>query len=222
MKKAAILAVLLPAALQAEPEKIVVTGHQWAPFISPMGEPFRARSTADDTLMLWFTQADSNRDGNLNLDEFQADAGRFFVRLDTNADGHVDPDEMVRYEWEVAPDIQVNRRTQRAPGSPAVKLSDAERDRLQLRRTEFLQGAARYALLNIPQPVAAADRNFDRSVTALEFRSAAAERFRLLDTAHDGRLTFEDLDRIRAQMIAAAKKKRRGRDEDDQRVGTPL
>ena len=33
---------------------ITVTGHAWAPFISPMGEPFRAHSPTDDTLADWF------------------------------------------------------------------------------------------------------------------------------------------------------------------------
>ena len=36
-----------------------------------------------------------------------------------------------------------------------------------------LQGAARYALLNIPEPVAAADTDFNRGITLEEFRQAA-------------------------------------------------
>ena len=47
---------------------INVTGHAWAPFISPMGEPFRARTATDDTLADWFYQADRNHDGYLTAD----------------------------------------------------------------------------------------------------------------------------------------------------------
>ena len=42
-----------------------------APFISPMGEPFRARQ-GDDALADWFAQADRNHDGCLTVDEMQA------------------------------------------------------------------------------------------------------------------------------------------------------
>src|SRR3982750_3540122 len=110
-----ILAVA--AAAQVSPSTpIMVTGHAWAPFISPMGEPFRARTRADDTLANWFRQADRNHDGLLTADEMQADAERFFATLDANQDGEIDPDELVHYEWEVAPDIQLMSRTLRAPG----------------------------------------------------------------------------------------------------------
>src|SRR4051794_39174763 len=57
-----ILAAAAPA--QVPPSApITVTGHAWAPFISPMGEPFRARTISDDTLANWFLQADRNHDG---------------------------------------------------------------------------------------------------------------------------------------------------------------
>ena len=52
-----------------------------------MGEPFRAHSASDDTLANWFYQADRNRDGVLTPDEMQADAERFFAKLDTDHDG---------------------------------------------------------------------------------------------------------------------------------------
>ena len=80
-------AFLVPLLLAAADAPITVVGHAWAPFISPMGEPFRARSTADDTLARWFQQADRNHDGVLTVDEMQADAGRFFATLDENNDG---------------------------------------------------------------------------------------------------------------------------------------
>src|SRR6476661_6875618 len=97
-----LLAMLAPASSVP----IKVTGHAWAPFISPMGEPFRARDATDDTLADWFYQADRNRDGALTIDEMQADAARFFTTLDSDHNGEIDPDELASYEYEVAPEIQ--------------------------------------------------------------------------------------------------------------------
>ena len=57
-----------------------------------------------------------------------------------------------------------------------------------------LQGAGRYGLLNMPEPVAAADTDFNRSVTRQEFRMAAVARFELLDKAQQGRVTLAQLE----------------------------
>jgi Ca2+-binding EF-hand superfamily protein len=229
----ALLLPILAAVAPATDAPINITGHAWAPFISPMGEPFRARTRADDTLANWFRQADRNHDGMLTLDEMQADADRFFATLDDNHDGEIDPDELVHYEWEVAPDIQVMSRTMRAPGDTSGKKTDAKRGPAHGRSRagigdegDFeaggLQGAARYALLNIPEPVAAADTNFDRGVTLIEFRQAAISRFQLLDTKGQGRLTLIELAAMRPPPPVAGRHPKRERDAVDKRVGNPL
>ena len=46
----AIMAALALAAQADDEPPITVLGLPWAPFISPMGEPFRARSSGDDPL----------------------------------------------------------------------------------------------------------------------------------------------------------------------------
>ena len=113
----ALLAVL--AQVQAsQSAAITVTGHPWAPFISPMGEPYRARTPTDDTLADWFQKADRNQDGFLTVDEFEADAERFFTKLDTDHDGEIGPDELSAYEYEIAPEIQVMSRTNRWQDTP--------------------------------------------------------------------------------------------------------
>jgi len=225
--------LLMLAAAQVTPTTpINVTGHAWAPFISPMGEPFRAKTVTDDTLADWFYQADRNRDGVLTLDEMQVDAERFFAILDSNHDGEIDPDEIAYYEWEIAPDIQVMSRTRRAPGEVAAKPQKPEHehgpgrgrsaeDDAQLGLPGSLQGAARYGLLNIPEPVAAADTDFDRGITLAEFRAAAADRFELLDSARAGRISLAQLEALRSTVLAAGKNKR---DEKatDTRVGNSL
>lgn len=224
-----------PAGSQAP---ITVIAHPWAPFISPMGEPFRAHNASDDTLADWFRQADRDHDGTLTADEMLADAERFFARLDTNHDGQIDPDELAHYEYDIAPDIQVNSRTKRVAGQPAPALQstaldeDSPPDRRQRRHQRddvdtslgmagALQGAARYGLLNMPEPVAAADTDFNGAITLEEFKEAAVARFQLLDVARRGRISLAQLEAI---PHAPSQNRGRKRDENatDSRLGTPV
>ena len=226
----ALILPLLAATAQSVP--ITVTGHAWAPFISPMGEPFRARSPADDTLARWFRQADRNRDGMLTVDEMQADADRFFATLDADHNGEIEPEELIHYEWEIAPDIQVMSKRRPAPAeakaNPAKSGADEEdagqagAPRHRRERDFGLQGAARYALLNIPEPVAAADTNFDRGISLGEFRQAAIFRFRLLDARGEGRLALVDLEALRSALLMAGRSRARDKDAGDTRIGNPL
>ncbi|WP_155263533.1 EF-hand domain-containing protein [Sphingomonas segetis] len=230
---ALLLSLLAPAALSPS-APINVTGHAWAPFISPMGEPFRARTTSDDTLADWFRQADANHDGLLTAGEMQADAERFFRRLDTNPDGEIDPDEIANYEYEIAPEIQVMSRTRRPPGEPATARDvdvylEKPRDRKRRRDRDYaslgfggsLQGAARYGLLNIPEPVAAADADFNRGISLEEFRQAALARFQLLDSTHRGSLTLTQLQALRPEPPLDGRRPKHNEPGDD-RIGNPL
>jgi Ca2+-binding EF-hand superfamily protein len=237
MAIAALLLPILAAAAQATEsppplvqKPIVVTGRGGVPFISPMGEPIRARTPNEDTLARWFSQVDSNHDGYLTPNELVADAERYFAILDTNHDGQINPDELVHYEWTIAPEIQVNSRLRRAraPGEPAPKADadlDDERDRSRQKRDRDRnadsgpQGAARYALLNMPEPVAAADSDFNRAISLQEFRQAALDRFQLLDTKHEGRLTLQGLEALKPVFTGKVPKRR---DEVDTRIGQPL
>jgi hypothetical protein len=54
-------------------------------------------------------------------------------------------------------------------------------------------GAARFSYLDLPEPVAAADTNFDRAVSPREWVEAARQRFEALDANHDGVLTRDEL-----------------------------
>jgi Ca2+-binding EF-hand superfamily protein len=222
-------ALLLLAVLQAAPPErppIVVVGRGGVPFISPMGEPIRARVANEDTLARWFNQVDLNRDGVLTPNELVADATRYFELLDSNHDGQIDPDELVHYEWTIAPEIQVNSRLRQArPPGEAPPKSDGdesrrERERDRRNADKGPQGAARYALLNLPEPVAAADSDFNRAITLQEFRQAALDRFQLLDKAHQGRISLAQLEALKPVLTA---KPAKHRDDDlDTRVGQPL
>src|SRR5437764_14864149 len=167
MPVSALLMTFAAATQAAEPppvtnrQPIVVTGRGGVPFISPMGEPIRARTPNEDTLARWYNQVDRNHDGFLTPDEMVADAERYFTEvLDTNHDGQIDPDELVHYEWTIAPEVQVNSRLRRARAAgeaPPKEETQPTDDQLGSGRRHRgvppmdygPQGAARYALPNL-------------------------------------------------------------------------
>jgi Ca2+-binding EF-hand superfamily protein len=184
-------------------------------FISPMGEPFRGDSGRAALITSWFSGADTNHDGKLSLTEFRADADRFFATLDTNHDGEIDPDELTHYENEIAPEIHSGSymgggghhgggsggggggghhggggghhhggRNSGEAGGGEGSVDAAYGGG---------QGAARFGMLDLPEPVASADSDFNRGVSRAEFLHAATERFQALDLDHHGQLTLGEL-----------------------------
>ncbi len=85
-----------------------------------------------------------------------------------------------------------------------------------------LQGAARYGLLNIPEPVAGADADFNRGATLAEFQRAAIQRFQLLDRQRAGRLTLTELEVLLPTRPKAGARVKRPADARDTRVGLPF
>ena len=221
----AVIPILASVAQAEEPPKpITVTAYRWAPFLSPMGEPFRSRTPDDDPFARWFHQADGNRDGVLTSDEMRADAERFFVALDGNRDGKIDSEERMKYESEIAPEVHVNSQWKRTRQQSAVDRGDRRQwdkdiDGYQL---DGLQGAARYGLLNLPEPVAGADADFNRIVSLEEFRRAAVYRFQLLDRDRSGKLTFQKLEVLLPSRPKDGRRVKRPKNAVDTRIGLPL
>jgi len=226
--------ILASAAQTEEPSKpITVTAYPWAPFVSPMGEPFRSRAPDDDPFARWFHQADGNQDGVLTADEMRFDAERFFSRLDGNRDGRIDSEERMTYESEIAPEVQSNsqwKRTRQETAAEARSGDDSDRRDRRRRWDKYidgyqldgLQGAARYGLLNIPEPVAGADADFDRFVSLEEFRRAAAYRFQLLDSDRSGRLTLPNLQVLLPSRPKDGRRIKRPKNAVDTRIGIPV
>ncbi len=186
-------------------------------FISPAGEPFRG----GDGRAAWFAGADRDGDTLLTEAEFRLDAERFFAVLDADHNGSIDGFENQAYEREVVPEI--TQLAGRLGGGPQD--GRGEGGRTEGRRGgpppgggrggpgggegglrgllgkgpegggERRDGAARYSLLNIPQPVRGADADLSGRVSLEEWRAAASRRFSLLDTDGDGVLTLETLPR---------------------------
>lgn len=174
-------------------------------FISPMGEPFRSDPGGTAPDLLWFRQADRNNDGKLSQIEMRADAYRFFKTLDLNHDGEIDPEELQHYETDVAPEVTVMDVHSAYEGGPDSVLTsdngpqDSFSDLPQVTiahhkpRPHQGRGAGNYSYFDLPEPVAAADGDLNRGVSAKEFDAAAVKRFLILDVAHDGTLSYAKL-----------------------------
>ena len=77
-------------------------------------------------------------------------------------------------------------------------------------------GAGRYAWLNVPEPVVAADQDVDRIVTRDEFATAAASTFTRLDLLNHGRIRPDNLPRTPAQLAieGPCRPPKKGRDQE--------
>ena len=136
------------------------------------------------------------------------------------------------YESKIAPEVQSNsdwKRTRQETAAEPRSVEDPDRgDRRRRVNTidgyqlDGLQGAARYGLLNLPEPVAGADADFDRFVSLDEFRGAAGYRFQLLDSDHTGRLTFQSLEVLVPSRPKEGRRIKRPKNAVDTRVGLPL
>ena len=216
---APLLLTLAPAAAQAPATlpQAVTSHHGGRMFISPMGEPFRPNGRDDDGLADWFRQADSNHDGQLTIEEMQKDAERFFALLDVNHDGEIDPDEITRYENVVVPEIQsglhFGTASMESPageggghyGSGGHHRGGGGGGFFRGGDNDQHQGAGRFGLLDLPEPVVSADSDFNRGVSLSEFRQAAAQRFLALDLDRKGYLTLAGLELVRPAPPAAPK-----------------
>lgn len=177
MRRLILSAIALLAAAEAapaQPRPDGPAGGGRSLYISPAGEPFRG----GDGLRAWFTGADADGDGRLTLAEFRADAVRFFKALDKDGDGILRGLELQTYEREIVPEI-----IGLYGGAPEFGGG----------RGPGRVGAARFSLLNIPQPVTGADLDGDRRVSLAEFEQTAGIRFDLLDRTKAGVLTLETL-----------------------------
>jgi hypothetical protein len=184
-----------PAAKAATPPRI---------FLSPSGEPFRLSTTTPDPLKAWFVQVDANKDGVIDRFEFRADAARFFEKLDENGDGVIDGFETADYESKIAPEL-AEQAEGRLPGQFGPKASQSENRPASQGQAgtephrESHEAAAtgpgrRIAqLIDEPEPVTGADFSLDGHITRDEWMRASDQRFDMLDTAHTGRLTLDQL-----------------------------
>ena len=212
-------------------------------FVSPAGEPFRRSEAGPQPLRAWFEQADTDHDGALVWAEFEADFVRYFAVLDANHDGEIAPDEVARYEQEILPEMQ--SRTGPGGGMGMMRgggmrgggmgrggrggMGGGRREMQQrgggrpggMGTMAMMSGAARFGLLPIAHPIMDADTDFNRGVSRQEFTQAAGRRFAMLDTAHNGRLTLQQLIEARMQAFGAGRRDAPGLGEEEGEDGAP-
>jgi hypothetical protein len=218
---AAVLALGAAGAAAAQPAPAAKAPLVYL-FVSPCGEPFRATAAQGYPVGVWFKKADANHDGAVDRTEFENDAKAFFTVLDADKDGYIEGYEVSRYEHQILPEILYGLQGARLDVRPHLWLaqytgsglddvpvvqSDGSKVNPPSQRVNptSMEGAAPYGLLGEPEPVRAADRNFDGRVSLKEFVAAADRRFGLLDKRHDGKLTLDELPMTVQQQMAEEK-----------------
>jgi hypothetical protein len=191
-------------------------------FFSPAGQAFRAAPGQPYPSAAWFAQADKDRDGRVTLAEFRADAEAFFHSLDTDRDGMIDGFEMAAYEAatpEMNPEIRSLRPGEGMdpslgrPGGRGGQIDEQRPSRRNRGAGGLRQGVPQFSWFNDPQPVAAADTEFDSRITLQEARAVAERRFAMLDPMGRGYLVLSELRKTAAQArLESAADKRRNRE----------
>jgi hypothetical protein len=202
-------------------------------FISPCGQPFRARTGDPYPVGLWFKQADKNGDGKIDRAEFLADAEAFFKVLDVNGDGVLDSREVSRYEHGIAPEILGYRVTvgdlrggaglyggriwlaQSSPIQGNAPIAPSEDEPQEARPPHDIdesgQGASPYGFFSEPEPVMAADENLNGRIRKDAFLRLAGRHFDRLDPNGDGYLTLAKLPKTPIQLRVEKERGHRAR-----------
>ena len=195
-------------------------------FISPAGEPFRAGPAEPYPVATWFGGADRDGDGKLTSTEFALDFSRFFATLDVDQSKSLSREEVKRYEDVIAPEVRTgsfgsidwnggqgatqSRGTMRNFVLAQVQTDDLSAKVPQIfyrRDPSFARGGGRYGILDIPEPVAAMDSDFNGIVSVVEMIGAAQRRFRLLDPKSRNYLLLAELPQTYAQRIAKGRRR---------------
>ena len=114
-------------------------------------------------------------------------------------------------------------RKARGPATPRRTRSRRLPTRPTRRRsTMACKARARYGLLNIPEPVAAADADFNRGDHAQRVQAGRGGRFQLLDRDRQGRLTLAAAGSALASPCSGRRSRRIASDAVGHALGIPL
>jgi hypothetical protein len=177
-------------------------------FIAPCGRPYRVAMGQPYPVVLWFAEADTDRDGRLTDLELRADALRFFAELDLNKSRLLEPNEVERYQNEVAPEVlgadvaiddaparlwQVQQSSGNVWRGPKGNSAGTARTRRLGSYASSTNGTARFMLIPRVNPVASANVDMQIDIRPYDFTAQASRDFETLDQSHKGYLLFADL-----------------------------
>lgn len=186
--------------------------------VSANGEPLMGGgANCADRQAQWLARADTSRDGRLDLAEFRADGARWFSTMDLDTDGQVTPQELRKVRASLG-----GGGPGRGSGEDRDR-GDGPRDGRGARGGFGDDSGAGSGLLNAgpgggrggpgrgpggdtppgggrgfgasaePDPVMAADANFDFAVSRQEYEAYTGRKFALLDVNRDGSLVAAEL-----------------------------
>ncbi|WP_049974400.1 hypothetical protein, partial [Azospirillum sp. B4] len=182
---------------------------------TPLGQSL-GHTTSEDAakvaLRAWFIRVDTNQDGKLSPEEFQAEADAVFNHYDLNGDGALNVAELEKVR-------QADRMAQ-AGGPPHAGHGGPDGGPPDGAPPENApgggpgggagggmgggmgggpgggMGGGRGGV----DPIMAADTNVDFRVTRDEFHAYARALFEVIDANHDGQLTLEEIEKVDLTM----------------------
>ncbi|MBB6251575.1 hypothetical protein [Nitrospirillum iridis] len=177
---------------------------------TPLGQTL-GRTTSEDAakvaLRAWFIRVDTNQDGKLSREEFQAEADAVFNHYDLNGDGALNVTELekVRQADRMAqlghdgppggPPRQGGPDGTPPEGAPSGGPGGGPGGGME-GGMGGMGGGGRGGV----DPIMAADTNVDFRVTRDEFRAYARALFEVIDANHDNLLTLEEIEKVDLTM----------------------